>query len=325
MANEINYAEKFQSFIDKELEARSYTQWMEPNDEDVEYSGGKTIKIARTKTSGLGNYDSGAPTGSAYPKGSVKLTWDEYKIEMDRAVRFELGRTDPSDTNFITTTENVSRTFGRTQLVPEQDMYRFNKLYNVLDKNPDYGSAGTKSKHIVETTGLTAANAVDILMGVFDTVAEDSGEDVDFVCFMAKKNEQAFRSAAKNSHHAISFGNTITINGITYNKVMIVNDLPCVFVPSKRLQTVIKVNDGRTAGQEDGGIVADESSKQIEFLITNSEAPFAVGKVDSVKVFSSNEMQESDETTINFHYLYDCWLLTNQVVTTGAGIRSTQP
>ncbi len=315
MANQISYPEKIQGFIDEELEARSYTQWMVPNDEDVEYSGGKDIKIAQLTTSGLGNYDANA-TGSKYPKGSVKIQWKPYTMEMDRAVRFELGRTDPSDTNFIGTVENVTRTFGRKQLVPEQDMFRFNRIYSKLKASTLYGTS-----HIKTVTGaLTKDNCVSTLMELWNKTQDDSGEDVDFICFMAKTNEQAFRDASKNTYNSITFNNSITINGVTYNKVMDVNGLPCVFVPSKRLQTVIKVNDGRAAGQEKGGIVADSSSKQIEFIITNSDAPMAVGKVDSLKVFSADEMQEGDETTVNYHLVYDCWLLENQIVTTAACI-----
>lgn len=315
--NTIDYAEKYQGFIDEELEARSYTQWMVPNDDMIEYNGGKTIKIARIEVSGLGDYNPHATIGTAYPKGGVKLVWDNYDIEMDRAVRFELGRLDPSNSNFIVTTENVCRTFSRKKLVPEQDMFRFNRLYSRVASHSEWG--GTHVKPI--SGALTASNAVTTLMELWNKVRDDAGEDVDFICFMALQNEQAFRDASKTTHNQITFGNSVSVNGVTYNNAMIVNGLPCVFVPSKRLQTAIKVNDGRTAGQEKGGIEADGTSKQIEFILTNSDAPFAVNRVDSLKVFAADDMQESDETTINYHLLYDCWLLENQVVTTAACVQ----
>lgn len=316
-ANSIDYAEKYQGFIDEELEARSYTQWMVPNDDMIEYSGGQTIKIARVSVSGLGDYDSNSPNGTAYPKGSVQLVWDDYKLDMDRAVRFELGRLDPSDSNFLVTTENVCRTFSRKQLVPEQDIYRFNCIYSRLAAN-----ASWKGTHVKSVSGaLTAGTAVSTLMELWNTVRDDAGEEVDFVCFMSLKNEQAFRDAAKTTHNSITFGNSVTVNGVTYSNVMIANGLPCVFVPSHRLQTAIKVNDGRTPGQEKGGIVADATSRQIEFIITNSDAPMAVNRVDSLKVFAADDMQESDETTVNYHLLYSCWLLENQVVTTAACVQ----
>lgn len=317
MANAINYAETYQSFIDEELEARSYTQWMVPNGDQIEYSGGKTVKIAQMSVSGLGNYDADS-ANAKYPNGSVKLDWVPYTMEMDRAVRFELGRLDPSDSHFIATTENVTRTFARKQLVPEQDVFRFNRIYNKLKASTAY-----KDTHIKTlAAGATGADLAAALSEIHITVRDDSGEDVDFVCFMSVRNEPYFREISKNNQHAIEFGKTVTVNGVTYQGVMIYDGLPCVFVPSRRLQTMIKVNDGRASGQEAGGIAVDAASEQIEFLLMNSDAPIACGKIDSLKVFSADENQTGDETTINYHLLYDLWVQENQVVTLGACVRA---
>lgn len=317
MANTIDYPEKIQGFIDEELEHGSYTQWMTPNEDRIEYTGGKDIKIARVATSGLGNYKNGA-SGLRYPIGTVKLEWDTYQMEMDRAVRFELGRTDPADTGFIMTTENVTREFARRQLVPEQDIFRFNRVYTALAASAKY-----KDTHIVKPTAAFA-DGLEFTKSITQTlslVKEDSNSDIDFVCFAAMDLEPLLRDASKNNHHGIEFGKTVSINGYSY-RCALVNELPVVFVPSRRLQTVIKVNDGQTDGQTDGGIVKDTTSKRIEYLITSSNAPIAASKVDSLKVFSANEMQDSDETTINYHLRYDCWTQTNQLATTAACVVS---
>lgn len=315
MSNSISYPDKYQSFLDEELEHRSYTQWMQPNETQVDYSGGNDIKIAQLTVGGMGNYDTKA-VGGAYPKGSVKLVWKSYTMEMDRAVQFELGRTLPSDSGWMATTENVTRTFGRTQLVPEQDIFRFNRVYSHLSARTDLAG------HIKKlTSALTVANAVSTVMEIFTLLKEDSNDEQDFVCFMSAKNEPLFREISKTNHNDIQFGKTVSINGISY-KCMILNELPVVFVPSKRLQTVINVQDGRTAGQEAGGIVADSTSKQIEFLVLSSEAAIAIGKVDSLKVIPCDIMQASDETTINYHYIYDCWSLDNMLPTVGAAVQS---
>lgn len=313
MANSIEFAEKYQKFIDEELESRSFTQWMVPNADMISYDGGKDVKIAQLSVSGLGNYDPNA--AGAYPKGSVKLTWKPYTMEMDRAVQFQLGRMTPSDSGWIATTENITKTFARKQLVTEQDLFRFNRVYSSLKAS---GKWASHSKTL--TADLTAADAVSTLMGLFTLCKEDSNEDQDFICFMAAKSEAAFREASKNNHHDIQFGKTVSINGVGY-KCMMVNELPVVLVPSRRLQTVIKVNDGRTAGQEQGGIEADTTSKQIEFMMMSSEAAIAIGKVDSLKIVTADLQQTSDETTINYHLLYDCWSLENQLSTVAVATR----
>ena len=318
MPNEINYAEVYQSFIDEELEARSYTQWMVPNGSEIEYSGGKTVKIAKLSVGGLGNYDAENATAK-YPKGAVKLEWVPYEMEMDRAVRFELGRLDPSDSHFIATTENITRTFTRKQLVPEQDTFRFNRIYKKISNHKKY-----KDTHIKKLTAADTGDKLAAALSELHTIVkDDSGEDVDFICFMSVRNEPFFREISKNNQHSISFGKDVTVNGITYQGAMVFNGLPCVFVPSKRLQTVIAVNDGHTSGQESGGIAVGPSSEQIEFLLMNSDAPMACGKIDSLKVFSADENQTGDETTINYHLLYDLWVKDNQVATLAAGIRAS--
>ncbi|MEG2177052.1 MAG: hypothetical protein RRY97_09285, partial [Oscillibacter sp.] len=52
-------------------------------------------------------------------------------MTMDRGVKFSLDRTDPSDSGFIVTAENVIREFARNALVREQDSYRINRLYTL--------------------------------------------------------------------------------------------------------------------------------------------------------------------------------------------------
>lgn len=315
MANNIEYAEAYQGFIDEELEAKSSTQWMVPNDDQIEYSGGKDVKIAQLSVSGLGNYNK--TDVNKYPAGSVKLGWKTYTMEMDRAVKFELGRLDPNDSHFMATTENVTREFARKQLVPEQDMFRFNRIYSKLAASDTY-----KGNHILNVAAADAAtNVVNALKKLSVTVKDDSGDDADFVTFVSLKNEQAFRDESKNTNNSVTFEREISINGVAYRGA-ILNDMPCIFVPSKRLQTVIKILDGRTSGQEAGGITADSTSEQIEFLTMNSSAPIAVSKIDSLKVFSADENQLGDETMIDYHLLYDLWILENQISTLGACVRS---
>lgn len=315
MANNIEYAEAYQGFIDEELEAKSSTQWMVPNDDQIDYSGGKDVKIAQLSVSGLGNYSKSDV--NKYPAGSVKLGWKTYTMEMDRAVKFELGRLDPNDSHFMATTENVTREFARKQLVPEQDMFRFNRIYSKLAASDTY-----KGTHILNVAAADAAtNVVNALKKLSVTVKDDSGDDADFVTFVSLKNEQAFRDESKNTNNSVTFEREISINGVAYRGA-ILNDMPCIFVPSKRLQTVIKILDGRTSGQEAGGITADSTSEQIEFLTMNSSAPVAVSKIDSLKVFSADENQLGDETMIDYHLLYDLWVLENQISTLAACVRN---
>ena len=71
-----------------------------------------------------------------------------------------------------------------------------------------------------------------------------------------------FLQAAAGNYNTITFDQQVDINGITYSHVMMVNDLPCLFVPSGRMKTAIAVQSGRD-GQTAGGIQAGEGAKDI--------------------------------------------------------------
>ena len=73
---------------------------------------------------------------------------------MDRGVKFSLDRTDPNDTGFLVTAENVIREFARNALVKEQDTYRIHRLYELAN-----GDAAHNTTHIV-SAALTKTNAI---------------------------------------------------------------------------------------------------------------------------------------------------------------------
>ena len=61
----IDYAKKYQKFIDEELAACSATEWMAAGAGQVRYGEGKEVEINTLKTTGLGNYDSTKTDGTA--------------------------------------------------------------------------------------------------------------------------------------------------------------------------------------------------------------------------------------------------------------------
>ena len=139
-----DYAKAYQQFIDEEFAAASATAWMIPEAGKVRFTGGRDIEISTLSTTGLGNYDAGKADGSAYPQGTVTNSGKSYTLSMDRGVKFSLDRTDPNDTGFLVTAENVIREFARNALVKEQDTYRIHRLYELAN-----GDAAHNTTHIV--------------------------------------------------------------------------------------------------------------------------------------------------------------------------------
>ena len=304
-----DYAKAYQQFIDEELAASSATAWMIPEAGKVRFTGGRDIEISTLSTTGLGDYDATKADGSAYPQGTVTNSWKSYTLSMDRGVKFSLDRTDPNDTGFIVTAENVIREFARNALVREQDTYRIHRLYALADADTAH-----KATHIVSAT-LTKANAIATVSGLLQTVRDDAEEMDGYVALISHKHKTAFLEAANGTYHDISFGNAVAINGITYENVMMLDDLPCIFVPQNRMKTAITVQDG---DGNNGGIVAGDSAKNIACLIAHCDAPLAVSKLDSIKQFGPAENQFFDGTAIQARYLYDLFVPEKKLAAIGA-------
>jgi len=304
-----DYAKAYQQFIDEELAAASATAWMVPEAGKVRFTGGREVEISTLSTTGLGNYDASKSDGSAYPTGSVSNVWKAYPMTMDRGVKFSLDRTDPSDSGFIVTAENVIREFARSALVKEQDMYRIQHLYALLAA--DSGLAAT---HVV-SAALTKANAVATVSALLQTIRDDAEETDGYVALVSHKNKSAFLEAAAGTYHDITFGGSVSINGVAYDNVMMLDDLPCIFVPQSRMKTLVTAQSG---SGNNGGIVPAEGAKDIACLITHCETPLAVSKLDSIKQFGPQENQLFDGTSIQARYLYDLFVQSKRLASIGA-------
>lgn len=304
-----DYAKAYQQFIDEEMTALSATAWMVPEAGKIRFTGGRDVEISTLSTSGLGSYDATKSDGSAYPSGTVTNAWKTYPITMDRGVKFALDRTDPSDSGFIVTAENVIREFSRSALVKEQDMYRINKLYQLAE-----GDAAHKATHIVTNT-LTKDNAIAAVGGLLQTIRDDAEEMEGYVALVSHKHKSAFLEAAAGTYHSISFGNSVSINGVVYENVMMLDDLPCIFLPQSRMKTAISVQNGE--GNE-GGILPGEGAKDIAVVITHCDTPLAVSKLDSIKQFGPQENQFFDGTSIQARYLYDLFVPEKRLASIGA-------
>lgn len=304
-----DYAKAYQQFIDEEMTALSATAWMVPEAGKVRFTGGRDVEISTLSTSGLGSYDSTKADGSAYPSGTVTNAWKSYPLTMDRGVKFALDRTDPNDTGFLVTAENVIREFSRSALVREQDMYRIHRLY-ALAAN-DAAHSGT---HIVTAT-LTKDNAIAAVGGLLQTLRDDAEEMDGYVALISHRNRTAFLEAASGTYHSVSFGSSVAINGVVYENVMLLDDLPCIFVPQSRMKTAITVQNG---DGNDGGIVAGESAKDIAAVITHCDTPLAVSRLDSIKQFGPQENQFFDGTSIQARYLYDLFVPEKRLASIGA-------
>ncbi|MEG2177051.1 MAG: hypothetical protein RRY97_09280, partial [Oscillibacter sp.] len=77
--------------------------------------------------------------------------------------------------------------------------------------------------------------------GLLQAVRDDAEATEGFVALVSHKNKTAFLEAAAGTYHDVTFGNSVSINGVVYENVMLLDDLPCIFVPQSRMQSAITV------------------------------------------------------------------------------------
>ena len=289
--NTLEYAKIFQSQLDRQIIEGATSGWMEDNAGQVKYSGGNEVKIPTISTQGLGDYD----RDNGFVRGAVTLSYETYKMTQDRGRTFSLDAMDVDESNFIANAGNVMGVFQSEHVIPEIDSYRYSKIFALA-------KAGGKV-----TEGYTAAKATIAeklkadIQGIRNTVSLNA----DLVIIMSPITAVILSDALENSRR-IDIGNFKQGEiDLTIKKF---DGLPIIEVPSARLKTLYKKQDGKTVGQEAGGLVADTNAKDINWIITSKNVPIAVSKTDLTRIFNPMENQQANAWKIDYRKYHDIWI-----------------
>lgn len=123
MPNNIEMATLFQTQLDRQITQDATSNFLEANAGQVIYHGGDTVKIPKIDMDGLADYS--RTTG--YTQGGVTLSYETFKMTQDRGRSFNIDAMDVDESNFLVTAGNVMGEFQRTKVIPEIDLYRWNK------------------------------------------------------------------------------------------------------------------------------------------------------------------------------------------------------
>lgn len=289
--NTLEYAKIFQSQLDRQIVEGATSGWMEDNAGQVKYSGGNEVKIPTISTQGLGDYD----RDNGFVRGAVTLSYETYKMTQDRARTFSLDAMDVDESNFIANAGNVMGVFQTEHVIPEIDSYRYSRIFALA-------KAGGKV-----TEGYTVAKATVVeklkadIQGIRNTVSLNA----DLVIIMSPITAGILSDALENSRR-IDIGNFKQGEiDLTIKKF---DGLPIIEVPSARLKTLYKKQDGKTVGQEAGGLVADTNAKDINWIITSKNVPIAVSKTDLTRIFTPMVNQQADAWKIDYRKYHDIWI-----------------
>lgn len=296
--NTLATATLFMTMLDKIAVREATTGWMDANAGQVLYNGGAEVKIPKMNIQGMGDYD--RETG--YQRGSVTLEYETRKMTQDRGRLFQIDPMDINESNFIPTAGAAMGEFQRTQVIPEIDAYRISKIATeVLTAN----KAGMIGKGY--TPGATGTSALRKIKEGIKAIRE-SGYNGPLICQATEDFIMELELELSDKIRVTTFS-----KGGIQTEVLSVDRVPIIGTPSNRMYSTIKLNDGKTSGQEKGGYEKGTSAKNLNFFICPVTTPIAVTKQDIMRIFDPTVNQKLNAWQMDYRRFHDIWVLDNKL------------
>ncbi len=273
MANTINYAEVYSNQLRELYGQESTCDALYNSNTDIQITGGKTIKIPTLTVSG---YKDHTRASLGFSAGNYSNEYETKTLDHDRSIEFVVDPMDFDETNAVVSLANIQNRFERTQAIPERDCYTYSKLY----------SEATRVGATVKTTALTVAN---ILSDFDDNLEklEDIGVPLDRLVLYCTAGYKKLLKNAEGIQRTLDIKN----GGGIDRRVHSLDDIGnIVTVPSDRFKTLYNFTDG---------CVADETAKQIDYILIDPECQVSRDKYAYIHLFAPG----SDSRTAD-NYLY---------------------
>lgn len=288
--NTLEYSKIFQTELDQQVVNESTTGWMEDNAGQVIYNGGNEVKIPTISMQGMADYS----REEGYVQGTVNLSYQTMIMTQDRGRKFTLDAMDVDETNFVVNAGTVSGEFQTKKVIPEIDSYRYSKIFALAKAKNKAIEGYTPTKQTILEKLLADIRAIRDIFTAAELVIVMSPITAGIL-------DDALEGSRRMSDTDFKQGNVTT-------KVKSIDHMPILEAPSSRLKTIYKKNDGKTAGQKEGGLVPDTSAKNINWIICPKKAPIAVSKQDKVRIFTPEENQAANAWQIDYRRYHDLWI-----------------
>ncbi len=266
MANQIAKFKKYTDLLDEVYKNAAKTAVLE-SDATMAKQGANAneIIISKLDMDGLGDYD----RNSGYVNGNVTMTNETVTFNYDRGRKFSVDAMDNEETVGLAFGK-LSAEFIRTQVVPEQDAFRF-ATYAEL--------AGTK------ISGTLSAGT-DVLTAL--QTATSAMDDAEV--------------PAENRHLFITPALLIAAQNVDTNKSRdILGSFASITkVPQSRFYTAIDLKDGKSGGEETGGYAKATEGKDINFMIVEKSAILQFTKHNVNKAIPPEDNPDADAWIFNF-------------------------
>ena len=288
MANAIQTITKYIPLLDQVYSVASCSAVLDtPNALVRETADAKTVLIAKTSMSGLGNYD----RAEGFVSGDLTLTWESHTFTYDRGRTFQIDAMDDMETMGMAFGSLASE-FIRVKVTPEIDAIRFAKYAT----NAGLSAAAELSA----TTAVPAISAAEVQMEENEISLENC------VIFMTPT---VYGYVKDDTAH---FQRTLVPSENPNRNFGTFDNMPVQKVPQTRFYTAIALNDGKTSGQAEGGYKKADGAVDVNFLIVDRAAVVQLMKHGKIRVFDPDTNQSADAYKIDYRVYHDAWVLENK-------------
>ncbi|EOU1826991.1 capsid protein [Clostridium perfringens] len=226
--------------------------WSTDNSKKYKVVDAKTIKIPRLSTTGRVDGDR---TKIGDFSQNFSNDWETKELKNHRIWQTLVHPQDVNQTNQVASITNITQTMNETQKFPELDAMMFSTLYKL--KN-------AKTAIIAETAELTSKTALakfDAMMDAMDEgLVPPTGRILYVDTFTKTLLDNAVAIVRTNGDKTLS------------RSVSRLDEVDIVGVPTALMKTGYIFNDGKSSGQENGGITAKEDAEDMAMLLVHPSA-----------------------------------------------------
>lgn len=207
---------------------------------------------------------------TGYTAGDVTADWEPFTLTQDRGTEFSVDAMDDEETLNMTF-GNASSEFIRSSVVPQVDAYRFAALAK---------AEGVSTASAALTTGDAAIKAINAGMTQMD---EDEVPTEGRILYITPTLKRMIDDLD-------SYKSKKCLEGIS--KIII--------VPQSRFYSDVTVNDK--------GFAKADGAVNLNFMIVDPKAAFAVAKHKKLRVFDPDTNQKRDDYLFQYRLYHDAFV-----------------
>lgn len=227
---------------------------------DIQIVNGQDIKIPKLSVSG---YKDHSRSAGGFNAGTYSNGYETKTLDHDRDVEFAIDPMNVDETNLVVSIANIQKRFENREAIPELDCYTYSKLY----------AEAVRVGATIKTSALTAANVLSDFDDNLEAFSE-AGVPLDRVILYCTPKYKKILKNADGIQRTLEISSSKSID----RRVRSIDDISKIKeVPSARLKTLFNFTNG---------CLADETAKQIDYILVDPEAQVSRVKYSYMKLFT---------------------------------------